>query len=269
MNALDDLGYAMLECDYLVEILSPKRLESADNRYESSLFAERYYRIVDLGLGISVPDNPMGRPRLSFLEMIELEGLPVKPERVVMNLNTFHTKEELDELLKKAAELGLKYLLVVRGDGGPSLSKLDPKSIGGDQSIATTPDLLRYINTAYSGKFITGCAYNHYSPLPFELNRLKEKIGAGAKFVVTQPVIGKDLNVDPIFTLGIPIVIEAWMSKNVELLFKSVRKQEDLRAEEYDPVANLCSLHDAYPDRCIYLSMLGFKRLWREILPKL
>jgi hypothetical protein len=43
--------------------------------------------------------------------------------------------------------MGLKYLLVVRGDGGPNLPKLDPKSIGGGRNVATSPDLLRYINT--------------------------------------------------------------------------------------------------------------------------
>src|SRR5271157_283795 len=221
----------MFDCTYLVEILTPKRIESADTVDKSRLFAERYYRIFDLGLGISVPDNPMGEPRFSLLEMVERAELPIKPEKVVMNLNTFHTKEELDGLLKKAAGLGLKYLLVVRGDGGHNLPKLEPKSIGGAKSIATSPDLLGYINSAYKGKFITGCAYNQYSRLEFELDRLEEKIGAGAKFVITQPVIGKDPNVNPVFDFRIPVVIEAWMSKNLELLYKSVRKQDDARVK--------------------------------------
>jgi len=78
----------------------------------------------------------MGQPRFSLLEMIERANLPIEPEKIMMNLNTFHTKEELDGLLKKAQDLGLKYLLVIRGDGGPSLSKLDPKSIGGAKSMA-------------------------------------------------------------------------------------------------------------------------------------
>ena len=101
------------------------------------------------------------------MEMIKRADLTVKPEEIVMNLNTFHDKEELDGLLKEAAEMGLKYLLVIRGDGGPNLSKLDPKSIGGAKNIATSVDLLRYINTEYKRIFITGCACNHYDPLPF------------------------------------------------------------------------------------------------------
>lgn len=259
----------MFAYSYLVEVLTPRRTKSGNAKPQIALFAERYYRILDLGIGISIPDNPMGHPRFALLEVVEGADLPVRPDKVVMNLNTFHTKEELDELLKKAAELGLKYLLVVRGDGGPDLSRLDPKSIGGSKSVATSPDLLRYINSEYKGKFVTGCAYNHYSRLPFELARLKEKIRAGAKFVVTQPVIGKDPNLNPIFGLGIPIVIEAWMSQNLELLFKSVCRQKDKRAEGYDPADNLRTLHEAYPGNCIYLSMLGFKKQWSEILPKL
>jgi 5,10-methylenetetrahydrofolate reductase len=151
----------MFAFPYLVEILTPKRIDFPDTNDRITLFAERYYRIFDLRLGISIPDNPMGQPRYSLLEMIEEAQLPVRPEATVMNLNTFHTKEELDEKLKKAAAMGLKYLLVVRGDGGPNLPKLDPKSIGGAGNVATSPDLLRYIDAEHGAKFVTGCAYNH------------------------------------------------------------------------------------------------------------
>jgi methylenetetrahydrofolate reductase (NADPH) len=257
----------MLTSAYLVEILTPKRTDSIEAKDNINLFAERYYRVLDSGLGISVPDNPMGQPRFSLLEMIAQLGLPVEPEKTVMNLNTFHAKAELDRLLTKAADLGVAYLLVVRGDGGPKLAKLDAKSIGGTKNVATSIDLLRYINTEYQGTFTTGCAYNQYSPMQFELNRLTEKIAAGAHFVITQPVIGKDPHIDALFGHGIPVVIEAWMSKNVELLFRSVRKADDERAKEYDPVSNLQTLREAYPNSCIYLSMLGFKQPWRSILP--
>ncbi len=257
----------MFTSAYLVEVLTPKRTDLIEAKDKIDLFAERYYRVLDSGLGLSVPDNPMGQPRFSLLEMVAQLGLPVEPERTVMNLNTFHTKAELDGLLTKAANLGVTYLLVVRGDGGPKLPKLDAKSIGGTKNVATSIDLLRYINTEYRDTFTTGCAHNQYSPMPFELNRLAEKIGAGAHFVITQPVIGKDPNIDALFGYGIPVVIEAWMSKNLELLFRSVRKAGEERPADYDPAANLRTLQAAYPNSCIYLSMLGFKKQWRSILP--
>ena len=147
-------------------------------------------------------------------------------------------------------------------------SQINPQDIGGTKNIGTSIDLLRYINTTHAGKFITGAAYNPYNPMPFESNRLREKNRAGAKFVITQPVIGKDSNIDSIFSFGMPVIVEAWMSKNLDLLFKSIRKQKDERALDYDPIKNLHILHDGYPDSCIYLSMLGFKKKWGAILPR-
>ena len=259
----------MFNYPYLVELLSPKR--SVDDQVEDLLdrFAERYQRIIDAGYGISIPDNPMGQPRFGALESIDLRGLSVNPEKIVMNLNTFHTKSELDGLLQKAAKANLKYLLVVRGDGGPLLPKLDSESIGGKRSVATSIDLIRYINTQYPDRFITGAAFNPYNPMPFELNRIKQKIDAGAKYVVTQPIIGKDENVDKLKDFNIAVVVEAWMSNNIDLLYKSIGKENDEKAEKYDPVKNLKALHEYYPDCCVYLSMLSFKQNWQEILPRL
>jgi methylenetetrahydrofolate reductase (NADPH) len=258
----------MFNYPYLVELLSPKR--SADDQVEDLLdrFAERYQRIIDAGYGISIPDNPMGKSRFGALESIDLRGLSLDPEKIVMNLNTFHTKSELDGLLQKAARANLKYILVVRGDGGPLLPKLDSKSIGGKRSVATSIDLIRYINTQYPDQFITGAAFNPYNPMPFELNRMKQKIDAGAKYLITQPITGKDDNVDKLKNFNIDVVVEAWMSKNIDLLYKSVGKEKDEKSEKYDPIENLKLLHEYYPECCVYLSMLSFKQDWQEVLPR-
>ena len=259
----------MFNYPYLIELLSPKR--SADDQFEALLdrFAERYRRIIDAGCGVSIPDNPMGQPRLGALESFDLRDLSVDSNKVVMNLNTFHTKNELDGLLRKAAKASLKYILVVRGDGGPLLPKLDAKSIGGSKSVATSIDLIRYINHEFSGQFITGAAFNPYNPMPFELNRMKHKIDAGAKFAVTQPIIGRDKSVEMLQDLNIAIVIEAWMSENIDLLYRSVGKNKDEKTEKYDPVENLKALHKFYPQCSVYLSMLSFKQEWHKILPRL
>ena len=258
----------MFNYPYLVELLSPKR--STDDQTEDLLnrFAERYQRIIDAGFGISIPDNPMGQLRFGALESIDIKGLSIDPKKVVINLNTFHTKTELDGLLNKGAKLNLKYILVVRGDGGPLLPKLDSKSIGGKQSVATSIDLIRYINTQFPDQFITGAAFNPYNPMPFELNRIKQKIDAGAKYVVTQPIIGKDENVDKLKDFNIDVVVEAWMSKNIDLLYKSVGKENDEKSEKFDPIENLKLLHEYYPECCVYLSMLSFKQDWQEVLPR-
>lgn len=259
----------MFNFSYLVELLTPKR--SNEEQVETLLdrFAERYQRILNAGCGLSIPDNPMGQPRFGALESIALKGLSVDPEKVVMNLNTFHTKNELDELLKKAVEANLKYIFVVRGDGGPLLPKLDAKSIGGKLSVATSIDLIGYINQKYPDHFIIGAAFNPYNPMPFELNRMKKKIEAGARYAITQPIIGKDENVDELNNLNINLVVEAWLSNNIDLLYKSVGKEKDEKAENYDPFENLKKLHEVYPECCVYLSMLSFKQDWKSILPRL
>jgi methylenetetrahydrofolate reductase (NADPH) len=259
----------MIDCDYLVEILTPKKIEGPLDSGAVNQFAERYYRVIEHSMGLSVPDNPMGQPRHSLPQMIEKAGLPVVPQRTVMNLNTFHSKNELDELLNAASKLGIQHLLVVRGDGGPLLPKLDPQSIGGSKSVVTSADLIRYINREYAGVFSTGAAFNQYNKMPLEVERLKKKIEAGAQFVITQPVIGKDPQVDAVFSFKIPVVIEAWMSKNIDLFLKSIRRPETNLAGNFDPLNNLRMLHEAYPRSCIYLSMLGFKQSWKAALPRL
>jgi methylenetetrahydrofolate reductase (NADPH) len=139
----------MFDCACLIEILTPLRSDQENVKENMGCFAGRYRRIMDSGCGVSIPDNPMGRPRYNALEAIDSCGLSIDPQRMVMNLNTFHTKDELDGVLSRASSRGVKYLLIIRGDGGPDLAKLNPQSIGGQKTIATSIDLIRYINTGY------------------------------------------------------------------------------------------------------------------------
>jgi hypothetical protein len=69
--------------------------------------------------------------------------------------------------------------------------------------------------------------------------------------------------------LNITIVVEAWMSENIDLLYRSVGKKKDAKAENYDPIENLKALHTFYPECSVYLSMLSFKQDWQDILPKI
>jgi methylenetetrahydrofolate reductase (NADPH) len=258
----------MFDYPYIIELLTPKK---ADDTYPERLlnrFGERFNRAMHAGCAVSIPDNPMGNLRMGGLETIELLGLSFDPERLVINLNTFHHKDELDEILETALRAGVRSLLVVRGDGGPALSRLEPSHIGGKFNVASSADLIYYINKAYPGKFVTGAAFNHYNPIEVELKRLDKKIEAGARYVVTQPVIGSDARLDQLRARGIPLVVEAWMSRNLELFSQSVG-DDSLSVADYDPVDNLYILHDSFPDSCIYLSMLNFNEKFEELLPAL
>jgi methylenetetrahydrofolate reductase (NADPH) len=100
------------------------------------------------------------------------------------------------------------------------------------------------------------------------LNRMAKKIAAGAQFVVTQPVIGRESRLDQLKALDIPLVVEAWMSDNIKLFSQSVG-DDTLEVSDYDPGANLQLLHESFPESCVYLSMLNFKENFAEILPAL
>ncbi len=55
----------MFDYPYLVELLTPKRSDSDLIENLLDRFSERYQRIIGAGYGLSIPDNPMGQPRLA------------------------------------------------------------------------------------------------------------------------------------------------------------------------------------------------------------
>lgn len=258
----------MFDYPYIIELLTPKRTPEGYSERLLARFEERFNRIMQAGCGLSIPDNPMGNLRVGALEAMELLDLSYDPGRVMINLNTFHTKDELDSMLKEALGAGISHLLVVRGDGGPALPRLDPTAIGGSFNVASSADLIDFINRTYPGEFVLGAAFNHYNAIDAELARLRKKIAAGAQFVVTQPVIGKDKRLDRLRDLEIPLVAEAWMSDNIELFSRSVG-DDTLGLSDYDPQANLHLLHDSFPDSAVYLAMLNFNDQFEGLLPAL
>lgn len=259
----------MFTWPYLIEILTPARSPEDQVARLLNRFTDNCKKVIDSGCGVSIPDNPMGRPRHSAFECFEATNYWPDPEKIVLNLNTFHSKDELDAILHRAADFGVKYLLVVRGDGGPELPRLDPLSVGGTYNIATTMDLLSYIKREYGDTFVTGAAFNPYKPMPFELDRASKKLEAGSDFFITQPLLGKNEDVDSLHRLCDNVIIEAWMSEKIELFEKSIGRMLMEEASSYDPRQNLIELHDAYPDSCVYLSMIKLDQDWQVLLPRL
>jgi 5,10-methylenetetrahydrofolate reductase len=257
------------DAPYIVEILTPRRGKVGTEKQGMERFAQRYEQAVTSGCAVSIPDNPMGKLRYSALETFEYLGLKADSEKTLINLNTFHSKAELDGILETAASEGLRYLLVVRGDGGPDLPKLQPGDLGVHVKMVTSIELLWYINNHYAGTFSTGAAFNQYKPESVERAKLEKKKSSGAKFIVLQPVMGHDPVVAEILQDNIPVVLEAWMSERIELFVKSVKSNSSMDIEHFDPMENLDQLHRLYPDCCVYLSMLHSLPDWRERLPRL
>jgi len=258
---------ALFGTPYLIELLTPKQ-DSDELEAQLAVFADGYRRVMDAGTAVSIPDNPMGQPRFTPLEVMDFLELRMDPERTLLHLNSFHAKDDMDAFLRTAADCGLRKLLVVSGDGGPRLHRLEPAEIGVDSKTVTSIALLEYIEREFPEVFTCGVAFNQYEPAERERERLQRKIDAGARFVITQPVLGDDPVVGSLRQFPIPLFAAAWMSKRIDLLMKCVGLEEAHDDGHYDPYANYALLDRVYPDFGLYLSFLSFKRDWSDILTR-
>jgi methylenetetrahydrofolate reductase (NADPH) len=245
---------------YLVEVLPPKQ-DSEKLEKDLERFSDKYLRVMNSGYCVCITDNAMGLLSFQGTEIIEELGLPVMPEQLIIHLNTFHTKDDLNNILDICKLKGIRYLLIITGDGSERLPKLRPSDIGAsDVESVTSVELLKYINREYPGTFVLGVAFNPYEPEEHEFAKMKRKMKAGATFIITQPLIEKNEVVDRLLEKypEIPVVIEAWMSKKLYLLSEAVGYEIPENAE-FDPLSTLQMLHKLYPECGVYLSLLGFK----------
>ena len=259
---------------YHVEVVPPKQdSEKLDTDLER--FSEKFNRIMDSGYCCCLTDNAMGNLAFQGTEMIEELALAPKNDLVLIHINTFHTKADMDRLLQSCIDLGIRQLLVVTGDGSDRLPKLTPADIGatGVESV-TSVELLQYIRREHPGVFELGVAFNPYEPEEHEFAKMERKMAAGASFIITQPVINRHPIVDKLIEKypGVPVVVEAWMSKNIGLLSEAVGYELSEDAESFDPIETLKNLHRNYRGCGAYLSLLGFKKqydrvtgLWQQV----
>lgn len=251
---------------YHVEIIPPKQ-DSEKLEADLELFAEKYNRVMESGYCAGITDNAMGKLAFQGTEVIEELELVVHPEQVIIHLNTFHTKEDLHNILDTCKSKGIKYLLVISGDGSERLPRLQPSDIGanGVESV-TSVELLKYIKDEYPDTFVLGVAFNPYEPQEHEFIKLQKKVNAGASFIVTQPIIKKNAVIDELLKKyqDVPVIVEAWMSKKLYLLSDAVGYEipEDT---QFDPIETLKMLHSIYPTCGVYLSLLGFKTQYNLI----
>ncbi|MDR3123270.1 MAG: methylenetetrahydrofolate reductase [Treponema sp.] len=250
---------------YHVEILPPKQ-NSEKLEDDLRAFAEKFNRVMDSGYCACITDNAMGLLSFQGHETIKHLGLHVLPEQVMLHLNTFHSKRDLDDLLSQCVEMGFKYLLVVSGDGSARLPKLSP----GDLQVTgvaavTSVELLGYIRKHYPD-LVLGVAFNPYEPAEEEFDKLNRKLAAGASFIITQPIIECNAVVGEMLEKysGVPVIVEAWMTKKLYLLSDVVgyKIPEDA---EFSPLSTLENLHRWFPRCGVYLSLLGFKTQYHNV----
>ena len=247
----------------IIELLTPAQ-DDPDFDKKLGTFAERFARIVAHGAAVSIPDNPMGRLRFGALEVMEHLGLAAPADRLLLHVNSFHTRENIDAFLDGAAAAGARHLLVVSGDGGPRLNRLDPSDIGAGGRAVTSVELLRYIRSRHPGAFRLGVAYNQYEPEEHENAKLERKLEAGAEFVITQPEIGDGGGLSRLVDTGMPVFVGAWMSRKIDLVYECVGISAP-EANPYSPLGNLELLRRVYPGAGLYLSMVSYGSDWSAL----
>ncbi|MCR5694980.1 MAG: methylenetetrahydrofolate reductase [Clostridia bacterium] len=242
-----------------IEIIPPKQ-DSQKLEEDLELFASKFDRVMKSGFTASITDNAMGLLAFQGHECIEELGLDARPGQVLIHLNTFHTKQALDEILDSCERLGIRSVLAISGDGSPRLPKLKPKDVEAENTASVTSvELTRYIRKHYPS-FTVGVAFNPYEPEEHEFEKLKRKLDAGASFVITQPIIERNRATDRLLKEypDLPVVIEAWMSKKLYLLSDVVGYPIPEDAV-FDPIETVKGLRDTYRGCGLYLSLLGFK----------
>lgn len=240
--------------------LTPPKQNSADIEKDLDLFASKFERVMGSGYCASITDNAMGRLAFQGYEVIEALELQPKTDQVLIHLNTFHTREELDHILEIAAEQNIRNFLALTGDGSDKMHKLAPDELEAPEaSVTTSVELIRYIHRHWPD-YIVGAAFNPYEPPESEFAKLERKLDAGIEYVITQPILGRNEQVDRLRREhpDLPVIVETWMSRKLYLLSDVIGKEipEDT---PYDPIAELKAARENYPDCGNYLSIVGFK----------
>lgn len=252
---------------YRIEIPAVRQ-DSDDLDERLNRFAERYRRVLDAGHRISLTDNALGRIAFQGHELIEVLDLPVFSGRVMVHINTFHTRQALHEIVDGSAERGVDALLVVSGDGSDRQSRLVPSDIDarGVKTVSAV-QLLDYLRRIYGSTFKYGVAFNPYEPPEHEQAKLRRKLDAGAEFIITQPVFGRTAAIDALCQQSpVPVHIEAWMSSNIGLLSACIGMEAPVEGV-FDPIRNLRVLEQAYPESDFYLALLSFKNQFPQLIP--
>ncbi len=242
---------------YHIEVLTPKQ-NTQDLEGDLEKFSEKFNLVMEAGYVACITDNPMGLLSFQATDIIPELGLDVKPGQLSIHLNTFHSKPDLHAILDSAARMSVRDVLVITGDGNERMPKLNPQSIGLSCNSVTAVELIAYIRKAYPGVFSLGVAFNPYEPQEHEAEKMRRKIDAGAEFICTQPVLGRDECVLGLKHYGLPVYVECWMSKKLHLLSQCVGYTIPETAA-YDPMATLKELKSLYSGYGMYLAMLGMK----------
>lgn len=164
------------------EFFPPKTAQGVQNLYD------RMDRMHSLGPSfIDITWGAGGRLAQLTCEMVDVAQSQYGLETCMHLTCTDMGKEKVDDALKKAYRAGCTNILALRGD--PPREK--EKWVATDEGFQYAKDLVKYIRNSYGQHFDIGVAgypegCDDQDDPELLLDHLKEKVDAGATFIVTQ-----------------------------------------------------------------------------------
>ncbi|WP_300674277.1 methylenetetrahydrofolate reductase [Desulfoluna sp.] len=156
--------------------------------------------------GFSVATNPVAKPRMDALSLCRILQDELKRPATLHVTTRDHNRLSLQGLLWGAKALGINTVLAMTGDFVP----LAEEGVTSSVRDISLPGL---ITMARDAGLHTGVVMNPFTDelrLGIAMKRLKEKVDAGAQFVVTQPVYTEkdaELIAEAVKPLGIPAML--------------------------------------------------------------
>jgi methionine synthase / methylenetetrahydrofolate reductase(NADPH) len=179
-----------------VELAPPRGVNPAKLLAGAQMLRERG---VD---AVNVTDSALGRASMSALAVCYLvhgqSGMTVIPHFTTRDRTLMGIQAEL----LGAHAMGLRHILALTGDAPNPVDRMgssavfDIDSIGLVKLLAQLNEGVDLAGNSIGGRtdFLIGCAFNPTArDLPLEIERLGEKLEAGAHFVMTQPVYDLEL----------------------------------------------------------------------------
>ncbi|SPO30641.1 probable MET13 - putative methylene tetrahydrofolate reductase [Ustilago trichophora] len=165
------------------EYFPPRTAQGLTNLYD------RIERMADLGPEfVDITWNAGGRTSDLTASLVKTVHTYIGLETCMHLTCTNMPREKIDTALKEAKEFGCRNILALRGDPPAGQSEWEPHAAG----FTRAKELVEYIREQYGDYFaiaVAGFPEGHPEAIDGpdkELERLKEKIDAGADFIFTQ-----------------------------------------------------------------------------------
>lgn len=174
------------------EFFPPKTAQGVQNLYD------RMDRMHDLGPAfIDITWGAGGRHSQLTCEMVNAAQSQYGLETCMHLTCTDMERTQVDEALRLAYKAGCTNILALRGDPPRDQEKWEAKDAG----FRYAKDLVRYIKARYGDHFDIGVAgypegCDDHRDVDLLIDHLKEKVDAGASFVVTQMFYDVDIFLD-------------------------------------------------------------------------